>query len=106
MTITKDSKRLPFAVHLDHIAPLTETSFQQKSNVFRVLISNKIYKSAFVLIDLYAKLLLLLLPDLLLLVNELNNNGKLLIKDVEVNVSADSQARDMFNSIIPISCPH
>ncbi|GKB91518.1 hypothetical protein Tco_0963790 [Tanacetum coccineum] len=37
---------------------------------------------------------------------ELNSTGKLLTKAVEVDVSADSQARDMFNNIIPSSCPH
>ncbi|KAJ0789173.1 hypothetical protein HanPI659440_Chr05g0200471 [Helianthus annuus] len=50
--------------------------------------------------------LLLLLPDLLLLVNELTNEGRSLTKAFEVDVSADSQARDMFSNVIPNSCPH
>lgn len=46
------------------------------------------------------------LPDLLLLVAEPTNRGSLLIRLAEVNVSASSHARLIFNKVSPSSSPH
>lgn len=50
--------------------------------------------------------MLLFLPDWALPPNDPTNNGSLPTKVLEVDVSAFSHARDMFNNVSPSSCPH